>query len=553
MTNATTPLLLLIDGLLSQDEQQILTATGQMASMLLRLREIHLPLPAESPTPQDICRILHVVLGAFPDLASTPSKYDGSLPLHFAASLGEVDMAALILNKFPSAASTPNSKGKTPLHYAAREGRLDMVNLFIRICPQCASLMSSKRKLALHFAAAEGHIEVVKSLLQVHPQGASIPSTKGKLAIHMAARWGKLEIAHQLLFVYPDGVRALDWEGSLPLHDAAREGQYQMSRYLVERFPAALARANLRGEIPLFPAVRSENVDLVVLLLQAFPMGGKHILKTCTLDDNVSSWRWDIVELLLRGAVGQLDGHPLLEGKEPPTVRLVQDIVTAPGGKRGKPEDGRPRLVEPAAVALPTESAHAPHQSFMEAGVVPRSKSPILEVEPRKKRTTLSARSGDRKRPRAAPNPRRFLPLHAALECKVPCHVLSSVLENRRSDLAMVDDFGRHALHWAVAACEHDNDKVELIIREFLNHQAARARDEYHQLPLHLALANQADTRVILALLEEYPESGVETCQTRDEWHDSMAIHMACQYNCELSTVYELVRVDPSVVKRKEK
>jgi hypothetical protein len=175
-----------------------------------------------------------------------------------------------------------------------------MVNLFIRICPQCASLMSSKRKLALHFAAAEGHIEVVKSLLQVHPQGASIPSTKGKLAIHMAARWGKLEIAHQLLFVYPDGVRALDWEGSLPLHDAAREGQYQMSRYLVERFPAALARANLRGEIPLFPAVRSENVDLVVLLLQAFPMGGKHILKTCTLDDNVSSWRWDIVELLLR-------------------------------------------------------------------------------------------------------------------------------------------------------------------------------------------------------------------------------------------------------------
>ena len=222
--------------------------------------------------------------------------------------------------QYPAAASTPNTKGKIPLHYAAREGRSDMVAYFLYATPYTAKIASKKKKLALHFAAGDGHTDVVQQLLRVYPEGASLPSAKGKLALHFAARWGHMQIASDLLFLHPEGVRCVDWDGSLPLHDAAREGQVVMSKFLIERYPIGLSIANIRGEIPLFPAVRSGNVNLVILYLQGWAMGGMHILKAVSADDNIHDWDWNIVELCLRGAVENFSDCPLLEGKEPPAV-----------------------------------------------------------------------------------------------------------------------------------------------------------------------------------------------------------------------------------------
>ena len=84
--------------------------------------------------------------------------------------------------------------------------------------------------------------------------------------------------------------------------------------------------ANLRNEIPLFPAVRSGEITLVALLVQAWPAGCCCILQNLTedLDNLYSDWMsWDILELLLRGAVSKLTGCTLLEGQRPPSVRLV--------------------------------------------------------------------------------------------------------------------------------------------------------------------------------------------------------------------------------------
>ena len=229
-----------------------------------------------------------------------------------------LDLSTFVNQQFPQGASTPNAKGKIPLHYAAREGRTEMVSFLLHHCPHTATIKSKKDKLALHFAAGDGHIEVVRNLLQVHPQGASLTSAKGKLPLHFAARWGHVQIASDLLFVYPEAVRCVDWDGSLPLHDAAREGQLAMSKFLIERYSAGLSVANIRCEIPLFPAVRNGNVDLVVLFLQGWPAGGRHILKSVCADDNVQNWDWNIVELCLRGAVGNFTGCPEMEGKQPP-------------------------------------------------------------------------------------------------------------------------------------------------------------------------------------------------------------------------------------------
>ena len=465
--------------------------------------------------------------------------------------------------QFPAAATTPNDKGKIPLHYAAREGRTEMVRFFLQVVPQTAAIWSDKQKLALHFAAGEGHLQIVRDLLTVHPRGAALQSAKGKLPLHFCARWGHLQIAHDLLTVYPEAIRALDWEGSLPLHDAAREGQCRMAKYLLEGFVPGLATANLRGDLPLFPAVRSANVDLVALLVQAWPASAKHILADVCADDNVQDW--DIVELLLRGATDRLERDcELLRGREPPSVVLSSDfeIIEHGGGgsdknkkaKKRRQRAGEPPRLVPAAAT--TFFATVDTATQQERG------SPVIGHVCGKKRVAAAAAApGEQKRKRCrccrvkqqedenrkmAPR-RQFLPLHAALEAGASVHVLRLVLERRPQDRDELDESGRLPLHWAMTRCKGANDEViDFVTKELITHDRACVRDKNQQLPLHIAIASQADIRVISALLEVYPTAGVETCRSSDRWRDKMPVDMALHFNNDLSTVYLLLRVDPS-------
>jgi ankyrin repeat protein len=474
------------------------------------------------------------------------------------------------------------------LHYAAREGRVEMVHYFLQAAPETAAIATDKGKLAVHFSAGDGHLAITSALLRQFPQSAALPSTKGKLPLHFCARWGYLDIAHELLRVYPDAVRALDFEGSLPLHDAAREGQYRMSRYLIERFPVALQTANLRGEIPLFSAVRSGNVDLVTLMIQAWPMGGKHILRNVSADD-IIIWNSDILELLLRGAVNNLRGCTLLEGREPPTVRLTDDVqpidIASPeelkAQKKAKKamqsgqHQQQPRLVEtphrwaPAAVAAaPFASLNSsypvllPSLSSAFASMPFRSKSPILSsgcsgrssgsLGDKKKHVRKRSRQMSADEALFNGKERIFIPLHATFESKAACHVIQHALEEHPEDNARKDERGRLPLHWAVTHCHDQDAVVNLVLSKengIFTPAAARTADSTGKLPLHMAIASRADVRVIKALLEAHPAAGVELCRTRDRFDDKTPIHMATHYGCDLSTVFELLRVDPSFVR----
>jgi ankyrin repeat protein len=327
-----TPLLLLLDGILSQDEQSTSIALEQIKKLDPSLASITTSgsenekddsddnddnlddSPASSSSsslsPLRSASVLEDIVGRLlgiqPHLARIPSENDGSLPLHFAASIGNIRVTALLLHHYRDAALMHNTKGKIPLHYAAREGRTDMVRFLLRLVPSCASVSTKKSKLALHFAAGEGHTDVVRDLLRVYPESAKIPSKKGKVGLHFAARWGHIDIARDLYQIYPDCIHTLDYDGSNPLHDATREGQFEMSKFLVERYPPALCKSNIRGEIPLFAAIRSGNVPLCAFLIRSWPASGKQVLQETVSDptDDVSSWEPDILNLCLRGAVG---------------------------------------------------------------------------------------------------------------------------------------------------------------------------------------------------------------------------------------------------------
>jgi ankyrin repeat protein len=473
-----------------------------------------------------------------------------------------------------------------------------MVQYFLQHHPETCSIITDKGKLAIHFAAGDGHTQITSLLLQTYPDSAAIPTHKGKLPLHFCARWGYMDIAYELLSVYPNAVRALDWEGSLPLHDAAREGQFLMSKYLIHQYPTALQTANLRGEIPLFSAVRSSCVDLIVLLIQSWPRSGRHVLRNVCADDYISSWNWNIVELLLRGATSNLHGCSLLVGREPPTVRLTEDIepitVATFTVEEMKARKKAKKAASRAAVALTAPPVYHPalpapnvapldppliQQCSTHASMPPkqgsvrgidspsaketvpvkgqtpvRSSSPILQDRDGK---PAFNKRGVLKRPRgtgiASPisPPRTFIALHAAFECKASFYVIDRVLQERPNDVHRVDDLGRMAIHYAVAHC-HDNAIVELVLNpthKILTPCSVRMVDGASgKLPIHIAIATGADVRIIKALLQEFPSSGVAQCRTPDYFYDKSPVHMATHYGCEVSTVFELLRVDPSFV-----
>eukprot|EP00934_Nitzschia_sp_Nitz4_P008781 Nitzschia sp. Nitz4//scaffold208_size52459//17654//19495//NITZ4_006810-RA/size52459-processed-gene-0.24-mRNA-1//1//CDS//3329541651//8771//frame0 len=535
-----TPLLLLLDGILSQDATRTEQALEQLKAVA--------PLPATGnpmTSGSALESILRALMRASPELAAGVSALDGSLPLHFAASIGNIRVAHILLQAHPKAAVTPNKKGKIPLHYAAREGRSEMVEFFMRETPQTAAIQSKKDKLALHFAAGEGHRAVVRALLLAHPEGASLPSKKGKVALHFAARWGHVHVAADLLRLAPQTVAVLDHDGSSPFHDAAREGQLEMMKFLAPKHPKGLIQENIRCETPLFPAVRSGNVDLVRYMLTVCPLGGRHVLQRVRDDDNVQDWDPELLELCLRGSVNNW------------TQELPSELDHAGASP------------SPTAASAPrrSESMGSFTSSTSELDInLPRSKSPHLDEVPRpKKRSAKDDANSTTKRPRSESfsdigslselkdrsEHRSFYQLHAALESGASAAVLNHVLDiYGESQLEAMDELGRLPLHVALEASP--NEQVTDVILERIwkpYPEACHERDFLGRLPLHHALLHRASPKIIQALLETNPSAGVEYCDVLDaRYIDKLPIYMALQSGCDLSTVFMLLRGDPSVV-----
>ena len=446
---------------------------------------------------------------------------------------------------------------------------------------------------------------MVRALLHANPSGASTPSKKGKVALHFAARWGHMTIAHDLVQMCPQCVEMLDYDGSLPLHDAVREGQLEMARFLVERYPRGMTKANIRGEVPLFGAIRSGNVELCAYLVRSWPASGKHVLQMVRQEDNVGDWDPAILDMCLRGAVDNFSDLPQEDQPMNFTTynfssiqddRRSQSPVsssssTKPHGKLGKPKalTSRDRdssassqasaasmevsmIVSSSSAAQAWASMAATPADRLTPGLditLPRSKSPMLEDGSCGKKRSASDGTNSNKRSRKgslsdddedsksssivsevlARN--TFYQLHAALECSTSVQVLECVL-NRHSEeqLTQADDLGKLPLHVALEHCISAGSVDVILDRIWKPFMAAASRRDYlGRLPLHLALASRADSRLIKALLEENPSSGVDHCDTVDpRFGDKLPIHVATESDCDLSTVFLLVKGDPTAV-----
>jgi ankyrin repeat protein len=207
-----------------------------------------------------------------PDAAANDRDRTGNTPLHYYATVGDVQKIKEYLGKGADVnarvvSDEPYSSewGNTPLHYAARDGQLDAATVLLDNNAD-ANAASTRGQRPLHRAAGAGQTQLAELLLS-RKAIANAPDAMGRTPLHWAAAAGELEIAN-LLIDRGASVAALDLRRRTPLHYAAQTGDARLIDAMLKRGARADA-ADDAGVTPVHLAAQRDDAGTLLVLLQA--------------------------------------------------------------------------------------------------------------------------------------------------------------------------------------------------------------------------------------------------------------------------------------------
>jgi ankyrin repeat protein/L-ascorbate metabolism protein UlaG (beta-lactamase superfamily) len=207
------------------------------------------------------------MLRADPQLANQPDESDPyrSLPLHFAAMHGHVEIAKMLLAA-GAKIDGGDSDNSRPLDVAAQRGQIEMVK-FLLDRGADINKADNNRSNPLNFAISSRQAAVVRLLIE---RGADPQATgAGSLAdlLPRVAHSGDVETAEFLLSRGVD-VNHADPGGMTAVLAASWGGRAELLRFLIAR-GASVNTADRDGETPLMNAVRGGYTEAVQVLLGA--------------------------------------------------------------------------------------------------------------------------------------------------------------------------------------------------------------------------------------------------------------------------------------------
>eukprot|EP00603_Paraphysomonas_imperforata_P004444 CAMPEP_0114431960 /NCGR_PEP_ID=MMETSP0103-20121206/10895_1 /TAXON_ID=37642 ORGANISM="Paraphysomonas imperforata, Strain PA2" /NCGR_SAMPLE_ID=MMETSP0103 /ASSEMBLY_ACC=CAM_ASM_000201 /LENGTH=767 /DNA_ID=CAMNT_0001601593 /DNA_START=113 /DNA_END=2413 /DNA_ORIENTATION=- len=208
----------------------------------------------------------------------------GALPLHWAILNKESpEVTQFLLDAYPEAASEPDNAGYLPLHWAVNNDAVNMtiIKSLLQKCPSAASTPSTKNKtLPLHWCVnrSEPNLALVKELVVSYPDAIHTPCDHGWLPLHYCVNRAKvsLTILRLLLDKHPSGVSHRNSDGQMPLHRLLDryEPNRKAVKWLIEAEPATLKACDSEGYLPLHVALdgsKPPSWRLIKLLLQHAP------------------------------------------------------------------------------------------------------------------------------------------------------------------------------------------------------------------------------------------------------------------------------------------
>jgi len=250
-------------------------------------------------------------------------------PLHFAASLGNVEVLSFVLDNNLGNKNARDKDGKTPMMWAvSSSGSEELLEALVDHGSD-VNMQDFVGGTALFYAASRGNADHARLLLE---NGActEIANIDGVTPLHAASEGGHTEIV-SLLIQYGAFVNAGDDEDDRPLHYAVREGHQEIVKLLL----AAGADVELRNndaESPLSLALCLDDKEMVAFL---FSTSGK-LSGSASPSSAVRSPPVDMMEAEIKSlsaleleasksivAPRERKGAPSLFGTTPPAMSFV--------------------------------------------------------------------------------------------------------------------------------------------------------------------------------------------------------------------------------------
>ena len=148
-----------------------------------------------------------------------------------AIHVNDIALVQKFIDENPSAAKTPTSKGISPLHYAAKLGRLEAAHVLISAGADVNAAVTGSNTTPLHWAADSDNVDIVRLLLKRGANPKAV-ARNGYTPLHFAARGNHAKAVEALIAAGSD-VNALDREYRTPLHVAAAENATDAVRALL--------------------------------------------------------------------------------------------------------------------------------------------------------------------------------------------------------------------------------------------------------------------------------------------------------------------------------
>ncbi|XP_065022429.1 ankyrin repeat-containing protein NPR4-like [Musa acuminata AAA Group] len=189
---------------------------------------------------------------------------NGQTALH-SAVLRSYNITKILLEERPRLLKKADNNGNSPLHFAASVGGIEMVKLLLEKDASIASLQDNDGASAIHVAARCGHVTTIKHLHEVCPDCVELMDNQGRSFLHVAIEKER-EMVIRYVLRSPDIVDLLnqpDKKGNTPLHAAALSGNLAITRMLSSNKNIKKRAMNNEGHTALDVTLRSTPADRV--------------------------------------------------------------------------------------------------------------------------------------------------------------------------------------------------------------------------------------------------------------------------------------------------
>ncbi|GAB2279540.1 hypothetical protein Dimus_014186 [Dionaea muscipula] len=207
----------------------------------------------------------------------TEVNRDGDTALHVALKNHNEEMAAYLVDKYPSTSYYANHSKVSPLYLAIKASYWELVqSMFARkpIGEEDVKNHLLQGKSVVHAAISVRNADLLATMLNSQPALMDTYDEEGRTPLAYAAFIGHLDSVRYLLDKFPDYVYKVYTHDSFPIHEAARGGHVLVMEEFVSRFPSTRNLLNGHGQSILHMASRRGKADMVSYLLKMQDIDG---------------------------------------------------------------------------------------------------------------------------------------------------------------------------------------------------------------------------------------------------------------------------------------